>query len=210
MLRADRNQRIPQLRVLITGLRLERRWASLGRRLRRSPRADCVRARQATDAVLDRVSRSRTPTVLDLFDAALALWRGSQSRVTQASSPHGHLKNGGLLRCRVASNAAAAVGERTGTRRDCSAVGTHRSRRLVGQHHSASGPVCRALHSAGYTVIDTDVNWLLIADAAGGGRAARRLVRDCRSFGLPDVVRVALRRPDQFDRVIAAFHQVRR
>ena len=70
-----------------------------------------------------------------------------------------------------------------------------------------------ALHSAGYTVIDTDVNWVLIQDAAQLRSAVVPhgvLVRDCSSFGLPDMARVALPRLDQFDRVIAAFQQVQR
>ena len=70
-----------------------------------------------------------------------------------------------------------------------------------------------ALHGAGYTVIDTDVNWVLIDDAAQLRSAVVRngvLVRDCSSFGLPDMARVALPRPDQFDQVVAAFQQVQR
>lgn len=69
-----------------------------------------------------------------------------------------------------------------------------------------------ALRSIGHTVIDTDVNWVLIDHAAQLRSALVPhgvLVRDCSSFGLPDVARVALPRPDEFDRVMAAFQQVR-
>ena len=70
-----------------------------------------------------------------------------------------------------------------------------------------------ALRSAGHTVVDTDVNWVLIDDAPQLRSAIvphGMLVRDCSSFGLPDMARVALPRPDQFDQVTAAFQQVRR
>lgn len=69
-----------------------------------------------------------------------------------------------------------------------------------------------ALRSIGYTVIDTDVNWVLIDDAAQLRSAVVPygvLVRDCSSFGLAEMARVALPRPDQFDQVIEAFQRAR-
>jgi histidinol-phosphate/aromatic aminotransferase/cobyric acid decarboxylase-like protein len=68
-----------------------------------------------------------------------------------------------------------------------------------------------ALRGAGYTVVDTDVNWVLLDNVAQLRPTLVRcgvLIRDCSSFGLPDTARVALPRPDEFDRVIAAFQQV--
>lgn len=84
-----------------------------------------------------------------------------------------------------------------------------------------------ALRSLGFAVRPTAATWLLIdADAThgtdGGGETGaatqlrRRLashgvlVRDCTSFGLPDVARVGLPRPEQLDSVVAAFAAVRR
>jgi histidinol-phosphate/aromatic aminotransferase/cobyric acid decarboxylase-like protein len=54
------------------------------------------------------------------------------------------------------------------------------------------------------------VNWVLIDDAPHLRSALAPLgvlVRDCTSFGLPNMVRVALPRPHQFSRVVAAFEQ---
>lgn len=86
---------------------------------------------------------------------------------------------------------------------------------LTGWAHSVAALRSRfasALGDAGYTTIDTDVNWLLIE----GGPELRTalishgvVVRDCTSFGLPDLVRVGLPRPEQFEHVVAAFTRAR-
>lgn len=68
-----------------------------------------------------------------------------------------------------------------------------------------------ALRGLGFRVRDTVANWVLVdrpglrADLA----AHRVLVRDCASFGLAGVHRVALPQPARFDLVIDAFAQVR-
>ncbi len=67
-----------------------------------------------------------------------------------------------------------------------------------------------ALRSAGYAAVDTDVNWVLIDDAPHLRSTLAPLgvlVRDCTSFGLPNMVRVALPLPHQFSRVVTAFEQ---
>lgn len=58
----------------------------------------------------------------------------------------------------------------------------------------------------GFAVTDTDVNWVLVHRP--GLRAALAAhavaVRDCASFGLPGVARIALPRPVELDRVLSA------
>ncbi|MCU1365137.1 MAG: putative threonine-phosphate decarboxylase [Ilumatobacteraceae bacterium] len=67
-----------------------------------------------------------------------------------------------------------------------------------------------ALRGVGFHVTDTDSNWLLVHHAnlrvtlAGHGV----LVRDCSTFGLAGVHRVALPPPHHFDRVLEAFASV--
>lgn len=67
-----------------------------------------------------------------------------------------------------------------------------------------------ALRGVGFHVTDTDSNWILVHHAnlraalAGHGM----LVRDCSTFGLAGVHRVALPSPQQFDRVLDAFASV--
>jgi len=68
-----------------------------------------------------------------------------------------------------------------------------------------------AVRCVGYRVIDTDVNWVLIDDAPGLRSQLLEhgvLVRDCSSFGLAGTARVALPRPEEFDRVVTAFERV--
>lgn len=67
-----------------------------------------------------------------------------------------------------------------------------------------------ALRNEGFDVIDTDVNWLLVRRPGLRDALARRgvVVRDCASFGLHDVCRVALPRPEQLAAVVRAFAEV--
>ena len=59
----------------------------------------------------------------------------------------------------------------------------------------------------GFTVQETSANWVLITSPGLRTRLAPHgvVVRDCSSFGLPDVHRVAVPRPDDFDCVLSAF-----
>jgi histidinol-phosphate/aromatic aminotransferase/cobyric acid decarboxylase-like protein len=69
-----------------------------------------------------------------------------------------------------------------------------------------------ALRALSFDVRDTEANWVLLdrpglrADLAPHGV----IVRDCASFGLPGIHRVALPPPDAFDRVVAAFATIAR
>lgn len=67
-----------------------------------------------------------------------------------------------------------------------------------------------AVSGLGFAVDDTEANWVLVDHP--GLRAALAphgvVVRDCASFGLAGVHRVALPRPADLDRVIAAFAAV--
>lgn len=80
--------------------------------------------------------------------------------------------------------------------------------RAIGELRRSFGAAISAL---GFDVVDTDVNWILIADEP---RLRERLiphgvlVRDCTNFGLAGTARVALPRADQIDRVVAAFVSV--
>lgn len=69
------------------------------------------------------------------------------------------------------------------------------------------------LRQLGFVVTDTDANWVLVDRP--GLRADLLcqadppvLVRDCTSFGLPGLHRVALARPEQLDTVLDAFARV--
>lgn len=66
------------------------------------------------------------------------------------------------------------------------------------------------LRSLGYVVRDTSVNWLLVHDDLRARLAPHGVVvRDCASFGMHGWSRVALARPDDLDRVLTAFAEVR-
>jgi len=77
---------------------------------------------------------------------------------------------------------------------------------IVGLRHRFA----TALETLGFDVTVTDSNWVLVdhddlrADLARHGV----LVRDCSSFGLPGLHRVALPAPQQFDTVLEAFTSV--
>jgi histidinol-phosphate/aromatic aminotransferase/cobyric acid decarboxylase-like protein len=68
-----------------------------------------------------------------------------------------------------------------------------------------------ALSAQGHDVVVTAANWLLVRSSAPlrDELAARRVVvRDCTNFGLGGLFRVAVPRPDQLARVVAAFATV--
>lgn len=66
------------------------------------------------------------------------------------------------------------------------------------------------LRALGFTVEPTEANWVLVARADLRATLAPHgvLVRDCASFGLPDLARVALPRPEQLGQVLAAFARI--
>jgi histidinol-phosphate/aromatic aminotransferase/cobyric acid decarboxylase-like protein len=67
-----------------------------------------------------------------------------------------------------------------------------------------------ALRTLGFAVRPTDVNWVLVErpDLRSALAPHGIVVRDCASFGLPGVHRVALPSQTQFARVVAAFAAV--
>jgi histidinol-phosphate/aromatic aminotransferase/cobyric acid decarboxylase-like protein len=67
-----------------------------------------------------------------------------------------------------------------------------------------------ALRALGFAVRNTDVNWVLVErpDLRAALAPHGIVVRDCASFGLPGVHRVALPSRAQFERVVAAFAAV--
>lgn len=67
-----------------------------------------------------------------------------------------------------------------------------------------------ALRALGFVVHDTDVNWVLVEQPGLREALLAHLVvvRDCTSFGLPGLARVALPRPADLERVLAAFAAV--
>ena len=67
-----------------------------------------------------------------------------------------------------------------------------------------------ALAKLGYSVRSSTANWVLVDAANLRSRLAPKgiVVRDCASFGMTDVARVAIPRPDQFDRVLQGFTDV--
>lgn len=69
-----------------------------------------------------------------------------------------------------------------------------------------------ALGALGYDVVDTDANWLLVHDDDLRNRLARFgvIVRDCASFGLDGVYRVALPPTDRLESVVGTFQLVAR
>lgn len=80
----------------------------------------------------------------------------------------------------------------------------------AGQIASSRVQFCAALRGLGLDVWDTDANWLLVERP--GLRSALAplgvVVRDCASFGLAGLHRVALPSPADLDRVLAAFARV--
>ena len=65
-----------------------------------------------------------------------------------------------------------------------------------------------ALGRCGLRVTETSASWVLVSDVPDArARLATHgvLVRDCSNFGMPGVVRVSVPRPDDVDRVVAAF-----
>ena len=67
-----------------------------------------------------------------------------------------------------------------------------------------------SLRAAGFVAHDTNVNWVLIEQPGLREALLAHLVvvRDCTSFGLPGLARVAIPRPADLDRVLAAFAAV--
>jgi histidinol-phosphate/aromatic aminotransferase/cobyric acid decarboxylase-like protein len=63
------------------------------------------------------------------------------------------------------------------------------------------------LDSMGFETVATEANWVLVAEPSLRSKLAPRgiVVRDCASFAMRGVSRVAIPRPEQFDRVLAAF-----
>lgn len=76
----------------------------------------------------------------------------------------------------------------------------------------ARNELCRHGRAVGMRVDDTDANWVLIREPRLRERLAlhRVLVRDCASFGLDDVFRMAVPRPSDRDRVFDALALVGR
>lgn len=84
---------------------------------------------------------------------------------------------------------------------------------LVGWHRAildARSSFADELRSSGFGVTETDANWLLVESTDLRSRLAPHgvVVRDCTSFGLPDLVRVAVPTPAATDRVVGAFAAV--
>ena len=67
-----------------------------------------------------------------------------------------------------------------------------------------------ALRALGFVVRDTEANWVLVEQPHLRDALLTHLVvaRDCTSFGLPGLARVAIPRPADFDRVMTAFAAV--
>jgi threonine-phosphate decarboxylase len=68
-----------------------------------------------------------------------------------------------------------------------------------------------ALRNLGFDSRETDANWVLVHHAADPRTALARhrvVIRDCTSFGLPGVFRVALPAAAQYEAVLAAFAAV--
>lgn len=67
-----------------------------------------------------------------------------------------------------------------------------------------------SLRALGFVVRDTEANWVLVEQPYLRDALLTHLVvvRDCTSFGLPDLARVAIPRPADFDRVLSAFAAV--
>jgi histidinol-phosphate/aromatic aminotransferase/cobyric acid decarboxylase-like protein len=70
-----------------------------------------------------------------------------------------------------------------------------------------------ALVAQGHDAVDTAANWILVRSGAplrDQLAAHGVVVRDCTSFGLPDTFRVAVPRPTDVARVVAAFGAIAR
>lgn len=70
-----------------------------------------------------------------------------------------------------------------------------------------------AISELGFTVAEGAANWVMVDDVDAPLLRSqlighRVIVRDCSNFGLPTTVRIALPRPEQFDRVITALAAV--
>jgi histidinol-phosphate/aromatic aminotransferase/cobyric acid decarboxylase-like protein len=72
------------------------------------------------------------------------------------------------------------------------------------------GELVAALGGLDFAVVDTAANWVLVDHTGLRSELAAQgvVVRDCTSFGLDGVHRVAVPTPDMFERVIAAFAAV--
>ena len=88
----------------------------------------------------------------------------------------------------------------------------HLSRTLGALRQAHSG-LASGLRNLGLTPLPTSVHYFLMRTE--GGRVFRErllqrgvMVRDCASFGLPAFVRIATRRPEQNDRLLAAIKEV--
>lgn len=77
----------------------------------------------------------------------------------------------------------------------------------------AKAHLCAELDALGLAVVPSAANFLLVkvGDAGGLRRALLRrglAVRDCASFGLPEHVRIAVRKRDECDRLVASLREV--
>ncbi|MFK7918596.1 MAG: aminotransferase class I/II-fold pyridoxal phosphate-dependent enzyme [Ilumatobacter sp.] len=76
---------------------------------------------------------------------------------------------------------------------------------------SSRGDFTRSLRSLGFSVNETEANWVLVDDRATLRTELARhhvVVRDCTSFGLDSVFRVAIPRDSELDQVVGAFESV--
>lgn len=76
---------------------------------------------------------------------------------------------------------------------------------------SAREHFARSVRASGHDVVETDANWLLVTENPSLRERLIShgvLVRDCSSFGLPGVSRVAVPREHETDRVVEAFERV--
>jgi histidinol-phosphate/aromatic aminotransferase/cobyric acid decarboxylase-like protein len=67
-----------------------------------------------------------------------------------------------------------------------------------------------AVRDAGFVVTETDANWVLVEhpDLRRALAPHAIAVRDCTSFGMPGIARVAVPRDDTLERVLAAFARI--
>jgi L-threonine-O-3-phosphate decarboxylase len=87
-------------------------------------------------------------------------------------------------------------------------------RRSVARIIEARARLTDGLRRAGFAVLGSDANFVLV-EVGDAGSARKRLlergiaVRDCSSFGLPSHVRIAVPRLEDVDRVISAMEELR-